>query len=75
VYTVAGDRLIYSDTTDPDHPVFSAQNVNGGPKERLARLPHGQTDFTFGVDPKSGDIVYTMGTGDTDIGLLRLVKR
>lgn len=75
VYAIAGDRLIYSDTTDPDHPVFSAQNINGGPKEQLAPLPNGQAEFTFGVDPKSGDIVYTMGTNDTDIGLLRLVRR
>jgi DNA-binding winged helix-turn-helix (wHTH) protein/Tol biopolymer transport system component len=75
VYTVAGDRLIYSDTTDPDHPMFSAQNIYGGPKERLAPLPHGQTDFVFGIEPKSGDIVYTTDTDDIDIGLLRLVKR
>lgn len=75
VYTVSGDRLIYSDTTDPDHPMFSAQNINGGPKDRLAPLPNGQINFTFGVDPKSGAIVYTQTTHDTDIGLLRLVKR
>lgn len=75
VYTLVGNRLIYSDTTDPDHPMFSAQNVYGGTKDRLAPLPHGQTDFTFGVDPKSGAIVYTQGTEDFDIGLLRLVQR
>ena len=75
VYTIAGDRLIYSDTTDSDHPVFSAMSINGGPKDRLAPLPHGQINFTFGVDPKSGDIVYTVGTDNTDIGLLRLVRR
>ncbi|HEX4159860.1 MAG TPA: winged helix-turn-helix domain-containing protein [Rhizomicrobium sp.] len=75
VYTIAGDRLIYSDTTDPEHPMFSAQNIYGGPKDRLAPLPHGQFNFVFGVDPKSGDIVYTIGTDDTDIGLLRLEKR
>jgi hypothetical protein len=75
VYTIAGDRLIYSDTSDPRNPTFSAQSVNGGPKDRLAPLPGGQTDFTFGVDPESGDIVYTQGTDDTDIGLLRLEKR
>ncbi len=75
VYTIAGDRLIYSDTTDPNNPMFSAQNVNGGPKDRLAPLPHGQINFVFGVDPKTGDIVYTIGTDDTDIGLLRLVQR
>jgi Tol biopolymer transport system component/DNA-binding winged helix-turn-helix (wHTH) protein len=75
VYIVAGDRLIYSDTTDPDHPVFSAENIAGGPKDRIAPLPRGQTDFVFGVDPKSGDIVYTMGNNDTDIGLLRLAQR
>ncbi|HEX3653362.1 MAG TPA: hypothetical protein VHU18_11120 [Rhizomicrobium sp.] len=75
VYNIAGDRLIYSDTSDPEHPMFSAVSVNGGPKDRLAPLPHGQINFTFGVDPKSGDIVYTQGTDDTDIGLLRLVKR
>jgi Tol biopolymer transport system component/DNA-binding winged helix-turn-helix (wHTH) protein len=75
VYNVSGDRLIYSDTTDPEHPMFSAQNVNGGPKDRLAPLPNGQINFTFGVDPKSGAIVYTNYTNDTDIGLLRLVKR
>jgi len=55
--------------------MFSAQNIYGGPKDRLARLPHGQSGFTFGVDPKSGAIVYTQGTEDFDIGLLRLVKR
>ena len=75
VYNIAGDRLIYSDTSDPEHPMFSAVSVNGGPKDRLAPLPHGQINFTFGVDPKSGDIVYTQGTEDTDIGSLRLVKR
>jgi hypothetical protein len=75
VYNIAGDRLIYSDTSDPEHPMFSAVSVNGGPKNRPAPLPHGQINFTFGVDPKSGDIVYTQGTDDTDIGLLRLEKR
>ncbi|HEY3777072.1 MAG TPA: winged helix-turn-helix domain-containing protein [Rhizomicrobium sp.] len=75
VYTIAGDRLIYSDTTDPDHPTFSAQNIDGSPKDRLAPLPDGQIDFVFGVDPKSGAIVYTQGLNDTDIGLLRLVRR
>ncbi|HEX3666640.1 MAG TPA: winged helix-turn-helix domain-containing protein [Rhizomicrobium sp.] len=75
VYTIAGDRLIYSDTTDVEHPMFSAQNIYGGPKERLAPLPHGQVNFVFGVDPKSGDIVYTIGMDDTDIGLVRLARR
>jgi hypothetical protein len=75
VYNIAGARLIYSDMTNPEHPMFSAVSVNGGPKDRLAPLPHGQINFTFGVDPKSGDIVYTQETQDTDIGLLRLVKR
>lgn len=51
VYNIAGDRLIYSDTTDPEHRMFSAVNINGGPKEQLAPLPHGQFNFTFGVDP------------------------
>jgi Tol biopolymer transport system component len=75
VYNIAGDRLIYSDTSDPQHPAFSAQSLDGGPKDRLAPLPHSQIQFTFGVDPKSGAIVFTQGTEDTDIGLLRLVKR
>jgi Tol biopolymer transport system component/DNA-binding winged helix-turn-helix (wHTH) protein len=75
VYAIAGDRLIYSDTTDPDHPMFSSENINGGPKDRLASLPHGQINFVFGVEPKSGDIVYTIGMEDTDIGLLRLAQR
>jgi WD40 repeat protein len=75
VYAIAGDRLIYSDTTDPENPMFSAQNVNGGPKDRLAPLPGAQINFVFGVDPKSGAIVYTRVPNDTDIGLLRLVKR
>ncbi|MBV8800849.1 MAG: PD40 domain-containing protein [Alphaproteobacteria bacterium] len=75
VYTIAGDRLVYSDTSDPKHPMFSAVSLNGGPKERLAPLPDGQYDFTFGVDPKSGDIVYTQETDNRDIGLLRMVKR
>lgn len=55
--------------------MFSAVSVDGGPKDRLAPLPHGQTGFTFGVDPKTGNIVYTQETDDTDIGLLRLEKR
>lgn len=75
VYNIGGDRVIYSDTSDSQHPMFSAVSVNGGPKDRLAPLPNGQTGFTFGVDPKSGDIVYTQDTDDTDIGLLRLEKR
>lgn len=75
VYTIAGDHLIFSDTTDPDHPMFCAQNIDGGPKDRLAPLPYGQMNFTFGVDPKTGDIVYTQRNDDTDIGLLRLVQR
>ena len=75
VYTIAGDRLIYSDTTDPDHPTFSAQNIHGGPKDRLAPLPGFYANFVFGVDPKNGDIIYTQKADDTDIGLLRLVKR
>jgi Tol biopolymer transport system component/DNA-binding winged helix-turn-helix (wHTH) protein len=75
VYTIAGDRLIYSDTTDPDHPTFSAQDIHGGTKDRLAPLPGFYIDFVFGIDPKTGDIVYTQRADDTDIGLLRLVKR
>jgi hypothetical protein len=75
VYTVAGNRLIYSDTSDPNNPTFSATNINGGPKDPLAPLPNGQVDFTFGVNPKSGAIVYTQLTDDTDIGLVRLVKQ
>jgi Tol biopolymer transport system component len=75
VYNIAGDRLIYADTSDPEHPVFSAVSVNGGPKDRLAPLPHAPLYYTFGVDPKSGDIAYSQETDDTDIGLLRLVKR
>ena len=75
IYTISGDRLIYSDTSDSQHPMFSAVSVNGGPKERLAPLPDGQTGFTFGVDPKSGDIIYTQETDNRDIGLLRLEKR
>jgi Tol biopolymer transport system component len=75
VYTVSGERLIYSDTTDPDHPTFSAQNIHGGPKDRLAPLPGFYLDFVFGVDPKTGAIVYTQRADDTDIGLLRLEKR
>lgn len=75
VYTIAGDRLIYSDTSEPEHPMFSAVSVNGGPKVLLAPLPDGQYDFTFGVDPKSGDIVYTQDIDNRDIGLLRLEKR
>jgi len=74
VYTIAGDRLIYADTSDPQHPMFSAVSVNGGPKERLAPLD-GQRDFTFGVNPTSGDIVYNQETDNWDIGLLRLEKR
>ena len=54
--------------------MFSAVNINGGPKEQLSPLPHGQFNFTFGVDPSSGAIVYTQVVDDTDIGLLRLVK-
>ena len=75
VYTIAGDRLIYCDTTDPDHPTFSAQNIHGGAKERLAPLPGVYINFVFGIDPKTGDIVYTQRSDDTDIGLLRLVRR
>jgi hypothetical protein len=75
VYNIAGDRLIYSDTSDLEHPMFSAQNINGGPKDRLAPLPNAQNGFVFGVDPKSGAIVYTPWVDDTDIGLLRLTKR
>lgn len=75
VYNVAGDRVIYADTSDPEHPMFSAVSVSGGAKDRLAPLPHGQTGFTFGVDPKSGAIVYTEETDDSDIGLLRLTRR
>lgn len=76
VYTISGDRLIYSDTTDPAHPMFSAQNIYGGPKDRLAPLANGQVNFTFGVDPKSGAIVYSRpADNNTDIGLIRLQRR
>ena len=74
-YNIAGDRLIYFDISDPEHPMFSAVSVNGGPKERLAPLPQAPLYFGFGIDPKSGDIVYTQETDNTDIGLMRLVKR
>ncbi len=74
-YNLAGDRLIYYDTSDPEHPMFSAVSVNGGPKDPLVPLPHHPVYYSFGVDPKSGDIVYTQEIDDTDIGLLRLVKR
>jgi hypothetical protein len=75
VYTIGGDRLVYADTTDPDHPTFSAVNVNGGPKDRLAPLPQGQVNFTFGVNPKTGAIVYSRESSNADIGLIRLERR
>jgi Tol biopolymer transport system component/DNA-binding winged helix-turn-helix (wHTH) protein len=75
VYTIAGNRLVFADTTDPNNPSFSSVSINGGPKERLGPLQQGQVDFTFGVDPKSGAIVYTQYADDTDIGLLRLERR
>jgi Tol biopolymer transport system component len=74
-YTIANDRLIYTDTSDPEHPFFSAQSIEGGPKDRLAPLPDGQINFTFGVDPKSGAIVFSRQQSAADIGLIRLQQR
>ncbi|HEY3776824.1 MAG TPA: winged helix-turn-helix domain-containing protein [Rhizomicrobium sp.] len=75
-YTVAGDRIIYYDDSDPAHPTLSAQNIDGGPKTTLVATPFGPADSDFAVEPKSGAIVYPdWGGNDTDIGLIRLELR
>jgi Tol biopolymer transport system component len=74
-FVIANGRLIYTDTSDPDDPTFSAQSIEGGAKDRLAPLPNGQMDFTFGVDPGSGAIVYSREQPAADIGMIRLQRQ
>ena len=74
--TISGDRIFYADLTDPRHPAISAQSVAGGEKKRLMPLPFGAANFTFAVNPKSGDIVFSPPADDiADIGLVRLQRR
>lgn len=74
--TVSGDRLYYADFSDPQHPAIAAQSVYGGAKRRLMPLPYGAINFTFAVNPKSGDIVFSPpAAGNSDIGLVRLERR
>jgi dipeptidyl aminopeptidase/acylaminoacyl peptidase len=74
--TISGDRLYFADMTDPKHPAIAAQSVYGGDKKRLIPLPFGRVNFTFAVNPKSGDIVFSSPPADdSDIGLMRLQRR
>ncbi len=74
--TLTGDRLYYADMTNPEHPAISAQSVYGGIKQRMIDLPFGLTSYTFAVNPKSGDIVFSQrAADDTDIALIRLERR
>ncbi len=73
--TLSGDQLYFADMTDAAHPAISAVSVNGGPKRRMIPLPFGTVNFTFAVNPKSGDIVFSPPPADnSDIGLIRLQR-
>jgi len=74
--TISGDQLYYADLSDPKHPAIAMQSVYGGKKKRLMPLPFGSIQFTFAVNPKSGDLVFSPPAADnSDIGLVRLQRR
>jgi hypothetical protein len=74
--TISGDRFYFADLSDPKHPAIASQSVYGGEKKRLVPLPFGMVNFTFAVNPQSGDIVFSPQPSDnSDIGLVRLQKR
>ncbi|MGA9796675.1 MAG: winged helix-turn-helix domain-containing protein, partial [Rhizomicrobium sp.] len=76
ILKISGDRLYFADLTDPQHPAIAVQSVYGGAKKCLMPIPFGAVDFTFAVNPKSGDIVFSPPPADdNDIGLLRLRRR
>ena len=73
---ISGDNLYFADLTDPKHPAIAMQSVYGGKKRRVIPLPFGNVDFTFAVNPKSGDLVFSrQPSDDSDIGLVRLQRR
>ena len=73
---ISGDRFYFADLSDPQHPAIASQSVYGGEKKRLMPLPFGMINFTFAVNPKSGDIVFSPPASDnSDIGLVRLQRR
>jgi Tol biopolymer transport system component len=75
-FAISGDQIYYADKSDRKHPAISAESVYGGPKKRLMDLPFGFTGYTMGINPKFGDIVFSLsGAEDTDIALIRLVRR
>jgi hypothetical protein len=73
---ISGDNLYFADLTDPKHPAIAMQSVFGGEKKRVMPVPFGNVDFTFAVNPKSGDIVFSqLLADDSDIGLMKLQRR
>jgi Tol biopolymer transport system component/DNA-binding winged helix-turn-helix (wHTH) protein len=74
--TISGDQLYFADFSDPKHPDIAAQSVYGGAEKRVMSLPFGMVNFTFAVNPRSGDIVFSPPAAENaDIGLVRLQRR
>ena len=75
-WTVAGDRIVYPDLSNPAHPRFMALPVTGGTAAPLGYASGMVKDSAIAVDPKSRRAVYLHQTRqDADIGWIRLARR
>jgi Tol biopolymer transport system component/DNA-binding winged helix-turn-helix (wHTH) protein len=75
-WTIAGDRIVYPDYSDPAHPRFMAMPVTGGKAIPLGYATGMVNGSTIAVDPNSGRVVYLHRTReDSDIGWMRLARQ
>jgi Tol biopolymer transport system component/DNA-binding winged helix-turn-helix (wHTH) protein len=76
LWAVWGDRVVYPDHSDPAHPVFMAQPIDGGSPVTIGH-PAGLSVWgSIAVDPKTGQVTYLRWKrDDTDIGWIRIARQ
>lgn len=74
-WTTAGDRIVYSSFSNPDHPQIVSQPLGDGP--RVTTDAGGLDDLSIlAVNPVTAEVTYNrIVRDDPDIGWLRLVRR
>jgi Tol biopolymer transport system component/DNA-binding winged helix-turn-helix (wHTH) protein len=75
-WTLAAGCIVYPDYSDASHPVFVSVPTAGGPKTILAAAQGVNLSTIFTVDPKTGQVVYSLvDQSNADIALLRLIQK
>jgi Tol biopolymer transport system component/DNA-binding winged helix-turn-helix (wHTH) protein len=75
-WLIEGDRLLYEDISDPDHPLIVAQSIAGGPRVVAGYAVGMDYLSALGIDPATGQAIYNrVIRDDPDIGWLRLVRK